>query len=170
MVTHTYCIRGMETPQIQHILSENQKVSQTQYETLWHTTVAKERKTNSNIFVTYLEEIQEKVAKNLEDPTRGGGGIQEDSQLQSIKAQYVDPGKKGSREGVVADEILHHNRGSAMGNERLEGGMEGSSGANKIKQPSKVGSSQKKSTPVGNTRKASSAHEADRGEHNNKNT
>ena len=40
----------------------------------------------------------------------------------------MDPRKKGSREGVVADEILCHSRGSVMGNERLEGGMEGSSG------------------------------------------
>jgi hypothetical protein len=33
---------------------------------------------------------------------------------------------------VVADEILHHNKGGAMGNERMEEGMEGSSGFNKI--------------------------------------
>jgi hypothetical protein len=41
----------------------------------------------------------------------------------------VDSGKKGSREGVVAYEMLHQNRGSAMVNE----GLEGYSGTNKIK-------------------------------------
>jgi hypothetical protein len=44
----------------------------------------------------------------------------------------VDIRKKGSREGVATYEILFHNRGSAMGNERLVEGMEGSNGTKKI--------------------------------------
>jgi hypothetical protein len=51
-----------------------------------------------------------KGGQNLEDLNTGGGGMQEDIQLQSFKEQYVDLGKNGSREGVAADEILHHNR------------------------------------------------------------
>jgi hypothetical protein len=35
---------------------------------LWHTSVAKERKRNSGIFVTYLDEIQEKVAETWRIP------------------------------------------------------------------------------------------------------
>jgi hypothetical protein len=67
-----------------------------------------------------------KRGKNLEDPTKGGGVVQEDNHFKIIKAQYVDSAKKRSTEGVDIDEILHHSRGSIVGNERLEGGMEGS--------------------------------------------
>jgi hypothetical protein len=44
----------------------------------------------------------------------------------------VDPRKKGCREGVAIDEILCHNIGIAMENERLEGRMEASSRSKKI--------------------------------------
>jgi hypothetical protein len=44
----------------------------------------------------------------------------------------VDPGKKGPRERVATNEILRHNIGSEMVNERLEGGMERFSGSKKI--------------------------------------
>jgi hypothetical protein len=72
----------------------------------------------------------------------------------------VDPSKEGSIEGVVVDEIFHHSRGSAVGNEILDGGMEGSSGANKRLAANKRQvtnrrrSSQTRSTLVGNIRSA----------------
>jgi hypothetical protein len=40
----------------------------THYETLWHTSITKERKTNSSIFVTYFEEIHEKVVETWRIP------------------------------------------------------------------------------------------------------
>jgi hypothetical protein len=39
-----------------------------QYESLWHNTIAKDRQENTNIFKTYLEEIQEKVAETWRIP------------------------------------------------------------------------------------------------------
>jgi hypothetical protein len=69
MAYHFDCISGLEAPQIYYVFSENWKVScKCKYESLWHTTVTKDRKENTNIFKTYFEEIQEKVAETWRIP------------------------------------------------------------------------------------------------------
>jgi hypothetical protein len=45
-----------------------EKYSMTQYETLWHIVVIRERNTYSNIFTKYIEEIQEKVVETWRIP------------------------------------------------------------------------------------------------------
>jgi len=42
----------------------------TQYESLWHTTIAKYIKKTTNIFKTYLEEIQKKVVETWRIPPK----------------------------------------------------------------------------------------------------
>jgi hypothetical protein len=161
---------GWGDPTYSAFYKRTKKCHATRYTTLWKTSDMQQRKANNIIFTMYFVEMKENIASKLEDPTRGGGGIQEYIQLQSIKAQYVDPGKNGSKEGVVADEILHHNRGSAMGNERLEGGMEGSSRANKRKETIRSGPLTEEEYPSMEYKRNNRAHKANKGECNNKNT
>jgi hypothetical protein len=65
---HIIALVGWKHPKYNMFCQRTGKCRATQYESLWHTTVARERKTNSNIFVTYLEEIQEKVAETWRIP------------------------------------------------------------------------------------------------------
>jgi hypothetical protein len=55
----------------------------------------------------------------MEDTTRSGGGTQRYRKFLGIKAQCMDSGKERSKEELVADEVLHHWRGSPMGHEIL---------------------------------------------------
>jgi hypothetical protein len=59
----------------------------------------------------------------------------------------VDPSQNGSREGVVVDEILRHNRIIPMGNEILERRMEFSSRTTKGQETNKGQATGKGETP-----------------------
>jgi hypothetical protein len=86
----------------------------------------------------------------------------------------VDPSQKGYREGVIIDEILHHGRRIPMGNERLVRIMEGSSRTTKGQAFNK-GQTTNKSRFItkegylnSKYKSINSAHETNRGDHNNK--
>jgi len=88
----------METPQIQHVFSKDRK--------LLHRTIC-------NILAHLKHKIKEGLLKHIcdviggdtgkggrymENPTRSGGGTEGDNIFSGLKAQYVDLGKKGSKE------------------------------------------------------------------------
>jgi hypothetical protein len=95
------------------------KCHTTQYATLWHTSVTRERKANSSIFVTYFEEIQEKVVETWRIPPEVVEEHKDIENFQVSRHNVWIQAKKGPKEELVADEILHHWRGSPMGHERL---------------------------------------------------
>jgi hypothetical protein len=61
---------GLGRTQIQRILLRPGKCRSTKYTTLWHTSYAKERKVNSNIFFMYYEEMQENLADTWRIPPK----------------------------------------------------------------------------------------------------
>jgi hypothetical protein len=61
---------GWKDPKYNVFCHRIKKCRTKQYEKLWHTSFAKERKTNSNIFATYFKEILEKVAKTWRIPPK----------------------------------------------------------------------------------------------------
>jgi hypothetical protein len=120
MVDHTYSIGGLETPQIQCILSKDRKVScNTICNIVAHFIRAKERKANSSIFVMYFDEIQEKVVETWRIPPEVVEEHKDIENFQVSRTQCMDSGKKGPKEELVADEVLCHWRGSSMGYEIL---------------------------------------------------
>jgi hypothetical protein len=59
---------GWRHPKYNVFFQRIKKYHATKYATLWHTSVARERKTNSSIFVLHFEEIQEKVVETWRIP------------------------------------------------------------------------------------------------------
>jgi hypothetical protein len=61
---------GWKNPKYTMFLQINRRWSATQYESLWHSTVAKDIQENTDIFNTYLEEIQGKVEETWRIPPK----------------------------------------------------------------------------------------------------
>ena len=55
----------------------------------------------------------------MENPTRSGGGTQENSLFLGLKPQCMNPVQKESKEELVSYEVLHHLRGISMVHEEL---------------------------------------------------
>jgi hypothetical protein len=55
----------------------------------------------------------------MDNPTRSGGGTQEDSLFLGLKPQCMNPGQKGSKEEMVEYKVLHHWRVISMVHEGL---------------------------------------------------
>jgi hypothetical protein len=91
----------------------------TQYETLWHTSITKERKTNSSIFVTYFEEIHEKVVETWRIPPEVVEEHKDIPNFQVSRHNVWIQAKRDPKKNWLQMRYCSHWRGSSMGHERL---------------------------------------------------
>jgi hypothetical protein len=96
---------GRKEPNFLAFLDRKGKCYAARYESLWHAKDNKMQQENNTVFAMLLEELQQRIANVWRMPMEV---VQDRKGILRFKAPHMDPGRKGSKEGMVINVILHH--------------------------------------------------------------